>query len=122
MPPGIGQEARGLISQYRYGQVGNGKSRIVMDTTGPVLIEKSFIIEPQAGQPACIVVDLVATSEEFLGASWAAAGMLSPSESIEHEQFERRRSAAAAAASQRQETGNCEKGEHRPQQRCSHLV
>jgi N-acetylmuramoyl-L-alanine amidase len=64
LPPGIGQEARGLISQYRYGEVGTGKSRIVMDTTGPVLIEKSFLVEPKDGQPARIVVDLVKTSEE----------------------------------------------------------
>ena len=64
LPPGSGQKTRGLISEYRYGQVEAGRSRIVMDVTGPVLIEKSFLVEPQAGQPARIVVDLVETSEE----------------------------------------------------------
>ncbi len=64
LPPGTGQKTRGLIGEYRYGQVAAGRSRIVMDTAGPVLIEKSFIVEPQASQPARIVVDLVPISEE----------------------------------------------------------
>ena len=41
----------------------------MIDTTGPVLIEKSFIVEAAAGQPARIVVDLVQTSpDRFLSA------------------------------------------------------
>lgn len=64
LPPGTGQKTRGLIGEYRYGQIAAGRSRIVIDTTGPVLIEKSFIVDPQSGQPARIVVDLVPTSEE----------------------------------------------------------
>ncbi len=64
LPPGIGQKTRGLIGEYRYGQVAAGRSRIVMNTLGPVLIEKSFIVEPQTGQPARLVVDMVPTSEE----------------------------------------------------------
>ncbi|MBC8038006.1 MAG: N-acetylmuramoyl-L-alanine amidase [Rhizobiales bacterium] len=64
LPPGTGQKTRGLISEYRYGQIAAGRSRIVLDTAGPVLIEKSFIVDPQAGQPARIVVDLVPISEE----------------------------------------------------------
>jgi N-acetylmuramoyl-L-alanine amidase len=64
LPPGIGHKVRGLVSEYRYGLLEQGKSRIVIDTLGPVLIEKSFLVEPQAGQPARIVVDLVKTTEE----------------------------------------------------------
>lgn len=64
LPPGIGDQALGLITEYRYGEVESGKSRFVIDTKGPVLIEKSFVVEPQAGQPARIVVDLVQTTEE----------------------------------------------------------
>jgi len=64
LPPGTGLKTRGLIKEYRYGEVEKGRARIVMDTDGPVLIEKSFIVEPQAGQPARIVVDLVGTSKE----------------------------------------------------------
>ena len=63
LPPGIGHKVRGLVSQYRYGLVEEGKSRIVIDTHGPVLIEKSFLVDPQPGQPARLVVDLVKTTE-----------------------------------------------------------
>ena len=64
LPPGIGHKVRGLVSEYRYGLLEEGKSRIVIDTKGPVLIEKSFLVEPQLGQPARIVVDIVKTTEE----------------------------------------------------------
>lgn len=64
LPPGIGRKVRGLVAEYRYGLIERGKSRIVIDTRGPVLIEKSFIVEPQAGQPARLVVDMVKTTEE----------------------------------------------------------
>lgn len=64
LPPGIGHKTRGLITEYRYGLIDRGRARIVIDTKGPVLIEKSFIVDPQSGQPARIVVDLVKTSEE----------------------------------------------------------
>ncbi|MGH6830478.1 MAG: N-acetylmuramoyl-L-alanine amidase, partial [Methylocella sp.] len=64
LPPGTGRKTRGLISEYRYGQVSAGRSRIVIDTAGPVRVEKSFLVDPQAGQPARIVVDLVPASEK----------------------------------------------------------
>ncbi len=64
LEPGSGENTLGLISEFRYGEVAPGRSRIVIDTTGPVLIEKSFIVEAKAGQPARIVVDLVKTSQE----------------------------------------------------------
>ncbi len=63
LAPGAGRKVRGLITEFRYGLVENGRARIVIDTAGPVLIEKSFVIEPQAGQPARLVVDLVKTSQ-----------------------------------------------------------
>ena len=64
LPAETGGNVRGLVSEYRYGPVSEGRSRIVLDTTGPVLIEKSFLLEPEAGQPARIVVDLVQTTPE----------------------------------------------------------
>jgi N-acetylmuramoyl-L-alanine amidase len=68
LPPDAGRNTRGLITEYRYGALEGGRSRIVLDTKGPVLIEKSFIVEPQAGQPARIVVDLVQTTEQAFAA------------------------------------------------------
>lgn len=58
-----GRSGRGLVKSFRYGPVAEGRSRIVLDTAGPVLIEKSFLLEPEDGQPARIVVDLVETNE-----------------------------------------------------------
>ncbi len=72
LPPGIGHKVRGLVSEYRYGVLEPGKSRIVIDTLGPVLIEKSFIVPPQDGQPARIIVDIVKTSEEAFVKSYNA--------------------------------------------------
>jgi N-acetylmuramoyl-L-alanine amidase len=68
LPPQAGGEGRGLVSAFRFGPLAEGRSRIVLDTTGPVLIEKSFLKEPEAGQPARIVVDLVHTTPEKFAA------------------------------------------------------
>ncbi len=72
LPPGIGKKVRGLVTEYRYGILEPGKSRIVIDTKGPVLIEKSFLVEAQAGQPARIVVDIVKTTETAFVQSYNA--------------------------------------------------
>ena len=72
LPPGIGKKVRGLVSKYRYGILEPGKSRIVIDTKGPILIQKSFLVEPQAGQPARIVVDIVKTTEDKFVQTYSA--------------------------------------------------
>ena len=72
LPAGAGDEGQGLVTQYRYGPVDNGHSRIVMDTAGPVLIDKAFLLKPKDGQPARIVVDLVKTTREAFDAKLAA--------------------------------------------------
>lgn len=64
LPPGTGKTARGLVKTFRYGLIDTGRSRIVIDTVGPVSIEKAFIVEPENGEPARIVVDLLPTDEE----------------------------------------------------------
>lgn len=64
LPADSGNRTRGLVSEYRFGPVDEGRSRIVLDTKGPVLIEKAFLLKPEAGQPARIVVDIVQTTEE----------------------------------------------------------
>lgn len=69
LPPDSGTRTRGLISAYRYGDVGEGRSRIVLETDGPVLIDKSFAVPAQDGQPARIVVDVVKTTEEAFTAA-----------------------------------------------------
>jgi N-acetylmuramoyl-L-alanine amidase len=63
MPEGIGKEKRGLVTAYRYGLFAPGKARIVIDVSGPFLIDKAFVLEPRDNQPARLVVDLVPTDE-----------------------------------------------------------
>jgi N-acetylmuramoyl-L-alanine amidase len=60
LPSKAGEEGRGLIKAYRFGLVMPGGSRIVIDVTRPVRIEKAFVLEPVDGQPARLVVDLTA--------------------------------------------------------------
>jgi N-acetylmuramoyl-L-alanine amidase len=86
LPENAGSEGRGMISAYRYGQISHGKSRIVLDVTGPVAVDKFFVVAPSDNQPARLVIDVVpATRAAFLAASNAY-----------------RRSQAAAESSQRE--------------------
>src|SRR3989440_1353436 len=59
LPGRTGESGRGLIRAFRYGLVMQGGSRIVIDSTGPVSIDKAFVLEPVDGQPARLVLDLV---------------------------------------------------------------
>jgi N-acetylmuramoyl-L-alanine amidase len=61
LPPQVGDRGRGLVKAFRYGLVMAGGSRIVVDVTKPVRIEKAFVLDPKDGQPARLVLDLVAT-------------------------------------------------------------
>lgn len=61
LPPQAGDRGRGLVKAFRYGLVMAGGSRIVVDVTKPVRIEKAFVLDPKDGQPARLVLDLVAT-------------------------------------------------------------
>src|SRR5689334_16069900 len=58
LPPGSGTGA-GLVREYRYGAIAPGKSRIVIDTDGPVLITGSFIEKSPSGKGARVVLDLI---------------------------------------------------------------
>ena len=72
LPDGIGETGRGMFSAFRYGQISPGKSRVVLDTTGPVTVDKSYVLPSTNDQPARLVVDVVpATRSEFLAASRA---------------------------------------------------
>ena len=64
LPAKAGETGRGLIKAFRYGLVMQGGSRVVIDAKGPVRIEKSFVLPPADGQPARLVLDLVATDRE----------------------------------------------------------
>lgn len=61
LPKGAGRKGRGLIEAFRYGLYALGQSRIVIDVKRPVLVDKSFVLPAQNGQPARLVIDLVPT-------------------------------------------------------------
>jgi N-acetylmuramoyl-L-alanine amidase len=62
LPTGTGSTGRGLVSDWRYGQFAAGRSRIVLDVTGPVKIDKAFVLPAVENQPARMVLDLLKTT------------------------------------------------------------
>jgi N-acetylmuramoyl-L-alanine amidase len=64
LPAKAGDSGRGLIKAYRYGLVMAGGSRIVIDVTKPVRIEKATMLDARSGEPARLVLDLAATDRE----------------------------------------------------------
>lgn len=64
MPAAAGNVSRGLISGFRFGQLDDNRSRIVIDVTGPVLIQNSFAVRRKKNRPARLIIDLIATDAE----------------------------------------------------------
>jgi N-acetylmuramoyl-L-alanine amidase len=64
LPAQAGEHGRGLVKAFRYGLVMPGGSRIVLDTTGPVRVDKAFVLDATGSQPARLVLDLVSVSRE----------------------------------------------------------
>jgi N-acetylmuramoyl-L-alanine amidase len=64
LPAKTGETGRGLVKAFRFGLVMQGGSRIVLDATGPVRVDKAFVLDPVDGQPARLVVDLVAIDRD----------------------------------------------------------
>jgi N-acetylmuramoyl-L-alanine amidase len=64
LPPKTGDRGRGLIKAFRFGLVMAGGSRIVLDVAKPVRVDKAFVLDAAAGQPARLVLDLVAVDRE----------------------------------------------------------
>jgi len=61
LPADSGEKGRGLIKAFRYGLIMQGGSRIVLDTKGPVKVERVFTVDAADGQPARLVLDLSPT-------------------------------------------------------------
>jgi N-acetylmuramoyl-L-alanine amidase len=66
LPNGTGQQGKGLVSAFRYGLLAEGKARIVLDTTKPVLIGKAKMTAHK-GEAVRLAVELTATSPEAFG-------------------------------------------------------
>lgn len=64
IPADSGESGRGLVADWRFGLFAVGRSRVVMDLTGPVKVDKTFFLPAVDDQPARLVVDLVSASTE----------------------------------------------------------
>jgi N-acetylmuramoyl-L-alanine amidase len=72
-----GEEPRptGLITGLRFGLYAPGTSRVVLDMSRPVLLQKVFVIPPSDGKPWRLVVDVEAASrEQYFAAASTATG------------------------------------------------
>ena len=61
LPKGAGQQGRGLIQAYRYGLFALGKSRIVIDTKGPVRVEAGALARRPGSTITRLNLDLTPT-------------------------------------------------------------
>ncbi len=64
LPPQAGEAGKGLVKAFRFGRMKKGGSRIVLDLTAPVRLDKSFVLDPTDGQPARLVLDLSAIDRQ----------------------------------------------------------
>src|ERR1043166_1555309 len=64
LPAKTGESGRGLVKAFRFGLVMQGGSRIVIDVTGPVRVDKAFVLDSVGGRPRRLVVDLVAIDRD----------------------------------------------------------
>ena len=63
LPDKAGEQSRGLVRAFRFGLIMQGGSRIVLDTKGPVRIDKAFVLDAEGGQPARLVIDMSVTDK-----------------------------------------------------------
>lgn len=80
LPTDSGRQARGLVSAFRYGLFAQGRSRVVLDTTGPVRFEAQ--LRPGSGNaPVRLELDLApATAADIAAAELAVAASSVPIE------------------------------------------
>ena len=72
LPDGTGQEGHGLVSAFRYGQFAEGKARVVLDTTGPVRIERAGMTAAPDGKGIVFTFDMVTTDPASFGVGTGA--------------------------------------------------
>ena len=62
VPASLRKRGRGLIAQVRNGSSRPGRHRVVLDLSGPALVQKDFLLDPDDGFPWLFVLDLARTS------------------------------------------------------------
>jgi N-acetylmuramoyl-L-alanine amidase len=61
LPKGAGQREHGLVQAFRYGLFAAGKSRVVIDTGGPVRIESATVARRPGSKAVVLNIDLTPT-------------------------------------------------------------
>jgi N-acetylmuramoyl-L-alanine amidase len=61
LPKGAGQREQGLVQAFRYGLFATGKSRVVIDTGGPVRIESATVAKRPGSKAVVLNIDLAPT-------------------------------------------------------------
>lgn len=64
LPADTGRAGRGLVKAWRFGLFAKGKSRIVVDVSEPVAVDKTFVLPAVDDQPARLVIDLIRSSRD----------------------------------------------------------
>src|SRR4029078_315658 len=59
LPPQPGEAAVGLVKSFRGGQSAPGKARVVIDVTGPVIVDKAAIEKSKDGKTTQLVLEIV---------------------------------------------------------------
>src|SRR6185437_5753808 len=73
LDPAVGQKGRGLVTAFRYGLFAEHKSRVVIDTTGPVKIASAAMTRVGSGKAVKLAVVLRPTDAASFGAGTGAA-------------------------------------------------
>jgi N-acetylmuramoyl-L-alanine amidase len=73
LPPTAGRQGRGLVSAFRYGLISPGRSRIVIDTPGPVRVAAARLERSPTGPGVRLELDLTPTTATELAAEEMAA-------------------------------------------------
>lgn len=63
---GIQKQSALAIKDVRYGALGGGLSRIVIETSKPVMIQAAFMLPAQNGQSARLVIDFKSTTAQAM--------------------------------------------------------
>jgi N-acetylmuramoyl-L-alanine amidase len=58
LPMNAAKASGGLIQSFRFGNFSAGRSRMVLDVRGPVIVQSAFVLEPRDGKKYRYVVDL----------------------------------------------------------------
>lgn len=73
LPDPLGDAPVGLIKSFRHGMSAPGKSRVIIDVTGPVVVERTDIEKGADGQSAKLTIDIVSAAEASAAVEAAAA-------------------------------------------------